>query len=424
MNVVQAKPGTGSSLNARTPATLLTRDGRSRFGHSPVPPHELAESAPTSEVPWRTRRVRHAGNGSTFADSGSTLWLEAARRGEARMAAIGDVARLAGVSKATASRALSGKGYVAEETRRRVESAAAEIGYIASPDAASLVTGRTKNVGVVIPFVNRWFFGEVLEGIERSLLAAGYDLTLYNLSDSGPDRARVFEFFLARKRVDAVIAVGVDLAEHEVAALDRREKPLVCLGGTGGNAARLSIDDRAVGQLATEHLLHLGHTRIAHLAGIGAIGRPDTVQGTRRQGFLDAMDAAGHAPSPADVVETEMTMPGGYRAALQLLGHPGPRPTAVFAASDEVAFGALRAAERLGIAVPRELSVVGVDGHEYAELFDLTTVEQYPGEQGRSAVGVVLRLLGEGAVADPLPDSGAPMPTRLVVRASSTAAPR
>jgi DNA-binding LacI/PurR family transcriptional regulator len=339
------------------------------------------------------------------------------------MPAIGDVARLAGVSKATASRALSGRGYVAEETRRRVEVAAAEIGFIASPDAASLVTGRTKNVGVVIPFVNRWFFGEVLEGIERALLAAGYDLTLYNLSADGPDRARVFEFFLARKRVDAVIAVGVDLDEHEVVSLDRREKPLVCLGGTGGAAARLSIDDRAVGQLATEHLLHLGHTRIAHLAG-AATRHPGTVQAMRRHGYLEAMAAAGHSPSPADIVETEMTMPGGYRAALQLLGHPGPRPTALFAASDEVAFGAIRAAERLGISVPRDLSIVGVDGHEYAEMFDLTTVEQYPGEQGRSAVEVVLRLLGEGTVADPLPDSGAPMPTRLVVRASSTAAPR
>ena len=93
---------------------------------------------------------------------------------------------------------------------------AQRIGYIASPDAASLVTGRTKNVGVVIPFVNRWFFGEVLEGAERALLSAGYDLTLYNLAISGPKRDRVFDFFLARKRVDAVIAVGVDLEEREV----------------------------------------------------------------------------------------------------------------------------------------------------------------------------------------------------------------
>lgn len=341
------------------------------------------------------------------------------------MAAIGDVARLAGVSKATASRALSGRGYVADETRRRVQAAAAQIGYIASPDAASLVTGRTKNVGVVIPFVNRWFFGEVLEGIERALLSAGYDLTLYNVAEDGPERDRVFDFFLARKRVDAVISVGVDLDEHEIDALERREKALVCLGGSGGGAARLSVDDRAVGTLATEHLLHLGHGRIAHLAGIGAFHRPASVHGQRRAGFLEAIAGAGLTPATdAIVVEAEMSMPGGYRAALQLLGHPGSRPTALFAASDEMAIGAMRAAERLGVGVPGELSIIGVDGHEYAEMFDLTTVEQYPGEQGRLAVEVVLRLLGEPDVADPLPDSGAPLPTRLVVRSSTTSATR
>ena len=341
------------------------------------------------------------------------------------MAAIGDVARLAGVSKATASRALSGRGYVAQDTRRRVEAAAAEIGYIASPDAASLVTGRTKNVGVVIPFVNRWFFGEVLEGIEQALLGAGYDLTLYNLSGRDSERARVFDFFLARKRVDAVIAVGVDLSAREVDALERREKPLVCLGGSGGAAARLAVDDLAVGQLAAEHLLHLGHTRIAHLAGSGAAAQPESVQGQRLHGFLEAMAAEGlDAADHAHVVEAEMSMPGGYAGARQLLGHPGNRPTALFAASDEMAIGAIRAAERLGIAVPADLSVIGVDGHEYAEMFDLTTVELYPGEQGRLAVDVVMRLLGEGPMADPLPDSGAPLPTRLVVRGSTTSAPR
>ena len=88
-----------------------------------------------------------------------------------------------------------------------------------------------------------------------------------------------------------------------------------------------------------------------------------------------------------------------------------------------MAFGAIRAAERLGIDVPGDLSVIGVDGHENAEMFELTTIEQYPGEQGRLAVDVVLRLLGDDATADPLPDSGAPLPTRLVVRAT-TSAPR
>lgn len=342
------------------------------------------------------------------------------------MPAIADVARLAGVSKATASRALSGRGYVADDTRRRVQAAAAQIGFIASPDAASLVTGRTKNVGVVIPFVNRWFFGEVLEGIERALLTAGYDLTLYNLAPTGPDRDRVFDFFLARKRVDAVVAAGVDLTDREVAVIARREKPIIALGGTAPGAPRLAIDDHAAAALATEHLIRLGHTRIAHLAGEGAGAASRSVQGKRRAGFLETMAAAGLSSRDGVegiVVEAEMSLPGGYSAALQLLGHPGDRPTALFAASDEVAFGAMRAAERLGISMPSELSIIGIDGHEYAQLFGLTTIEQYPGEQGRLAVEAVLHLLGEGDEADPLPASGAPLATRLVVRSSTTAAP-
>lgn len=341
------------------------------------------------------------------------------------MAAIGDVARLAGVSKATASRALSGRGSVAVETRRRVEAAAASIGFIASPDAASLVTGRTKNVGVIIPFVNRWFFGEVLEGIERALLTAGYDLTLYNLAEAGPERERVFDFFLARKRVDAVIAVGVDLAETELAGLERRGKPVVSLGGSAPRSPRLAIDDAGAAVLATEHLLHLGHTRIAHLAGREANRSLESVQGRRLRGFRSAMAEAGlEAVAGATVRETEMTLPGGYAAALQLLGHPAHRPSALFAASDEVALGAMLAAERLGIAVPGDLSIVGIDGHEYAEMFGLTTVEQYPGEQGRIAVELVMRLLGEGGSAEGALASSDPLPMRLVVRSSTTTAVR
>ena len=342
------------------------------------------------------------------------------------MAAIGDVARLAGVSKSTASRALSGRGYVAEGTRLRVEAAAERIGYIASPDAASLVTGRTKNIGIVIPFVNRWFFGEVLEGVERALLAADYDLTLYNLALSGPKRDRIFDFFLARKRVDAVIAVGVDLTDREVAVIERRGKPIFALGGTAPGAPRLAIDDHAAAALATEHLIQLGHTRIAHLAGAAPGSAARSVQAQRTAGFLDTMRTAGLDPvgDSHGVIHAEMTLPGGYSAGLQLLGHPTTRPTAIFAASDEIAFGAMRAADRLGIAVPSALSIIGFDGHEHAELFGLTTIEQYPEEQGRIAVEAVMYELGEDVAVDDLARYDRPLATRLVVRSSTTAPQR
>ena len=112
---------------------------------------------------------------------------------ETGMSILADVARIAGVSKSTASRALSGRGYVSVDTRRKVEAAAADLGYVVSSTAASLVTGRTRNVGVVIPYINRWYFAEVLEGIEQALIRSGYDLTLYRLRTDVDLRRRVFD---------------------------------------------------------------------------------------------------------------------------------------------------------------------------------------------------------------------------------------
>ena len=135
-------------------------------------------------------------------------------------------------------------------------------------------------------------------------------------------------------------------------------------------------------------------------------------------------EAGLEAVAGGTVRETEMSLPGGYAAALQLLGHPAHRPSALFAASDEVALGAMLAAERLGLSVPGDLSIVGIDGHEYAEMFGLTTVEQYPGEQGRLAVELVMRLLDEAGASATALETFAPLPVRLVVRSSTTAAPR
>ncbi|PJJ55734.1 LacI family DNA-binding transcriptional regulator [Compostimonas suwonensis] len=333
------------------------------------------------------------------------------------MSAIADVAKLAGVSKATASRALSGKGYVAEPTRLRVTEAAAQIGYVASPNAASLVTGQTKNVGVVIPFINRWFFAEVLEGIEEALLDRGYDMTLYNLSADSPDRGRIFEFFLARKRFDGVIAVGVEMSADETARLHSLGKPVVGVGGPLPGIHTIGIDDVATARLATEHLLRLGHTAIVHIGGRQAEQMDFAVHGKRLTGFLEAMHAAG---LPADgVFETEMSLPGGYEAGLRVLGDPR-RPTAVFAASDEVAIGAIIAARQLGILVPAELSVIGIDGHEYADMFRLTTLEQHPRSQGTLAVEL---LMAEVGASDQLPTepSHTLIPVDLAMRVSTRA---
>ncbi len=337
------------------------------------------------------------------------------------MSAIADVARLAGVSKSTASRALSGHGYVSRETRSRVERAASEIGYVPSSIASSLATGLTRNVGVVIPFVNRWFFAEVLEGIESALITAEYDLTLYRLHDDAERRQRIFDYFLARKRVDAVIAVGISLSAHEVRSLNSLGKPIVGIGGDVPAISTLSIDDASASRFLTEHLVSLGHTRIMHLGGDQHEQMDFAVHARRLAGVRDALAATGLSHSH-DFRAVAYSIPGGYAGGLAVLSDPSHRPTAIVAGCDEIAIGVILAAHELGIDVPSQLSVVGIDGHVLADMFGLTTLEQHPTTQGERAVRLIMdRLSPEGSQLD---NERITMPVDFIVRRSTTAPPR
>ena len=312
------------------------------------------------------------------------------------MPGINEVAELAGVSTATVSRALSGNGHVSAATRERVNNAAAELGYVVSSNASSLATGRTKNVGVVIPFLNRWFYASVVEGAEQALLSHGYDLTLYNLSGGGEERRSVFEHFLLRKRVDAVIAISLELTANEVSRLLALDKPIVGIGGPLPGVRTLSVDDVAVARLATEHLLSLGHRTIAHIGGNKALELDFHLPTNRRIGYETALEAVGIPIDPELFQAADFTMQGGYNAAKQLFGNPRRRPTAIFAASDEMAIGAMLAARDMGLNVPGDVSIMGIDDHELAEFFGLSTVAQYPDEQGRKAVEILMDQLHPG----------------------------
>ncbi|WP_395244486.1 LacI family DNA-binding transcriptional regulator [Agromyces sp. MMS24-K17] len=334
------------------------------------------------------------------------------------MAGIEEVARLAGVSTATVSRALSGRGHVSPASKAKVEDAAARLGYVVSSSASSLASGRTRNVGVVIPFLNRWFFSSVLEGAQRALLRKGYDLTLYNLSGEGDERAKVFEHFLLRQRVDAVIAVSLELTAHEVERLHALGKPLVGVGGPIPGVRTLSIDDVGVARLATEHLIGLGHRRIAHIGGTHEFDLDFHLPTNRRLGYEQALRDAGIEPDPALFAPADFTIRGGYHAAKQLLGVPHLRPTAIFAASDEMAIGTILAARDLGLVVPRDVSVAGVDDHDLSEFFGLTTVSQFPRGQGEQAVEILMEELEPSS--DATPPAAVPLPYELRVRSSTS----
>lgn len=331
------------------------------------------------------------------------------------MAGIAEVAARAGVSKATASRALTGSGYVSDTTRQRVRAAADELGYVPSTSAVSLATGRTQNVGVVMPYVNRWFFAEVLEGIQHALLEHGLDLTLYDARPGTPGRDRIFGDFLARKRFDGLIAVGLEPEDHELELLTRIGRPIVSVVGTGDGTSLVEIDDDYAARRATEHLIGLGHTEIAFLGG-GSGAHWAHVDKQRLAGYEAAMAEAGLGDRRRHIT-SEVSMSAGYRAAVDLLGDARRRPTALVAVCDEVAVGAIIAARRLGILVPGDLSVVGIDDHEHAEMFALTTLQQVPRDQGRMAVEMLL-----ARIADPdAPVEHIRMPARLIVRASTSA---
>lgn len=332
------------------------------------------------------------------------------------MPGIHEVARVAGVSAATVSRALSGRGSVSPSTRERVVAAATELGYVVSSSASGLATGRTRNVGVVIPFLNRWFFGAVVEGAESALLERGYDLTLYNLGGSDEERRLVFQHFLLRKRVDAVIAVSLELTGDEVQRLIDLDKPIVGVGGPLPGVRTLSLDDTELGRLATEHLLALGHTDIAHIGG-EALEMDFHLPTNRRHGYEQAMHAAGLETLDRHFHAADFTMEGGYRAAKQLLGNPSGRPTAIFAASDEMAIGAILAAKDLGMHVPSDVSIIGIDDHELAEFFGLTTIAQFPDMQGRMAVEVLMDELHPGERSEETLNID--LPYELVVRSST-----
>lgn len=333
------------------------------------------------------------------------------------MTSIRDVASTVGVSTATVSRALRGLPRVSEQTRSRVLQVAAELGYVASPTAAGLAGGRTRAVGVVVPFVTRWFYASVVQGAEELLRDAGYDLVLYNLGGSREARDRVFSGHLLRKRVDAVLVLSLTPTAAEVASLRALHRPVAVVGASVTGWAGIRIDDRATARIAMEHLIGLGHRRIAYVGGSLKDQLDFAAPLDRRDGYRRAMLAAGCPLRPEWELVGDFTVRGARRAAEQLLRQP-LRPTAVFAASDEMAIGVVHAVRAAGLRVPEDISVIGIDDHEMAEFFDLTTVAQPVHDQGRLAAQALLSMLS--ATADrPVEPPSITVPTRLVVRSTT-----
>ncbi|GAB6856915.1 LacI family DNA-binding transcriptional regulator [Microbacterium xylanilyticum] len=302
-----------------------------------------------------------------------------------------DVASAAGVSLSTVSRSLSGNAGVSETTRNRIRKIAEELGYVVSPEASRLSSGRTGRVGFVTPTINEWFYASVIAGATLVLAAHGIDVMLYPVTDSA-SRAAFFDELPARRKVDALIVIAFPLTDYEWERLDSMHVHAVVVGILDPLRPSVGVDDEEVGRQAAHHLLALGHVRPGMITCVDPEGFHYSSDISRERGFRVALAEAGHAIDEDLVVSVPWGIDGGATGMNRLMSLPR-LPSAVFAFSDEVAFGALRSLRRVGLEVPEDISLIGVDDHPMAESVDLTTIRQDPIEQGRAAARLCLDLL-------------------------------
>ncbi|ACZ29912.1 transcriptional regulator, LacI family [Xylanimonas cellulosilytica DSM 15894] len=331
----------------------------------------------------------------------------------ARRASIADVARRAGVSVGTVSNVLNRPAVVAAPTRERVEAAIADLRFVPNGSARQLRVGSATTVGAIVLDLTNPFFTDVARGLEDRLTQDDWTLMVAS-SEEDPDReARLLRLF-EQHGVRGVAVVPASDDVERLVTLHERGVRVVLLDRTSPVAelSSVAVDDVAGGTLAAEHLLTLGHRRIAFING------PHTIRqcADRHAGVVAAIVAAGLDPGDVLVeVTTRLDADGGERAVAELLA-AGPRPTALFCVNDLVALGALRRLRAEGVAVPGQVAVVGYDDVTFAaELFTpLTSVRQPTHELGSTAADLVIR----GGDAEHVM-----FQPQLVVRASSGSGP-
>ena len=325
---------------------------------------------------------------------------------------IEDVARMAKVSSGTVSRALRGLPNVSEKTRARVLAASQALNYIVSPSASSLASGRMSTVGVITPFISRWFFAEVLNGIEQELQSAGFDLVLYIDTDG-----KLFEKLPMRRRVDAVLLLTLPSDVPDVEDVINLGVPVGSLGVDIPGFSSVTIDDVASAEMAVNHLIGMGHRSIAMVT----LDKESSISFQppldRGAGYRKALTNAGIELRPELEVNGRSTVEGGELAAAQLLSLPS-RPTAIFVQSDEMAMGVLHTIRRAGLRCPEDISVIGFDDHQLARVFDLTTVAQPAFQQGALLARQILARVLHGD-----PATTTELPTQLIIRGTTAPPP-
>lgn len=300
-------------------------------------------------------------------------------------ATIYDIAKHAEVSIATVSRVFNGNTRVSDKTRERVLEVAKELGYQPHVSAQSLARRNSHLISAVIPVMTNDFYMGVMRGMQDALAATDYDLLVY-----AARRPEDVESQLARAtqkgRAEGILLLSAPLSAAQIKHLKRRKQPVVLVDAYHPAFDSISVDNVQGGYLATRHLIKLGHTRIAHITANPE--PPPAIQ--RRQGYEKALKEAGLKVESSLVVGIDkrphaFVEEAGY-ASMKILLKRKHRPTAVFAASDAQALGAMRALQEEGLQIPEDMALVGFDDIDVCSYVGLTTLRQPVYDMGRLAI--------------------------------------
>ena len=316
------------------------------------------------------------------------------RRHGRAAATIRDVAARAGVSVATVSRVLNGKAVVREETLRQVRAAAAALSYVPNVAARSLSIRRSHTIGIVLPDVHGEFFSEVIRGVDVAARRAGYHILV---SGSHSDAGEMLEVLAAmRGRVDGLVVMAPDVARASLHRSLPADLPLVLLNSTDDGRDAITIDNYGGARAMMRHLIGLGHAHVAFVKGPAQ--NADARE--RLRGFRQEIRGLGAAAAPRLELAGDFTEASGHAAAQAILGL-SPRPTAIFAANDAMAVGALAALAEAGVAVPGEMSVTGFDDIPIARYVapPLTTIRVDIADLGRRAFNLLLDAMERPAAS-------------------------
>ena len=330
------------------------------------------------------------------------------------MSTIGDVARRAGVSAMTVSRVINNSGYISAETRERVERAIAELGYVPNALARSLRFKQTKTIALVLTDITNPFFTTLARGVEDTASEHGFSVMFCN-TDESPEEEANYLNVLVQKQVDGVLLVPAQYASESVLFLKERQVPVVVIDRRMPDMPfdTVRCDSEQGAYELVGYLLELGHRRIAVLSG------PPTVS-TAADRVAGAARAVASAGLPEDVLTFftgSYSVRGGYELCRQALALT-PRPTALFAANNFIAIGAMRAVREAGLNVPCDVSIATFDDVPESMVIEpfFTVMSQPAYDMGRQATELLLqRLLGEG----PQEPQEILLPTELIVRRST-----